>query len=139
MPYFGYGFIKDAEQLVPYIPVCFYSFRVMVGLGTLFLAFFALMLLVVYRYDIQKMRWLQMLAVAMIPLAWICSEAGWIVAEMGRQPWAIQDMMPTWTAVSDVHAGGVLTTLLIFILIFSALLVAEISIMCKQIARGPEE
>ena len=139
MPYFGYGFIKDAGQLVPYIPVCFYAFRVMVGLGTLFLAFFALVLLVVYRYDIQKMRWLQMLAVAMIPLAWICSEAGWIVAEMGRQPWAIQDMMPTWTAVSDVHAGGVLTTLVLFIIIFSALLVAEISIMCRQIARGPEE
>lgn len=139
MPYFGYGFIKDAEQTVPYIPVCFYAFRVMVGLGTLFLLFFAVVLFFVYRKDIQNAKWLHIAGLVMIPLAWIASESGWIVAEMGRQPWAIQDMMPTWTAVSDITAGGVLTTLVLFIIVFTALLIAEINIMCKQIAKGPEE
>ena len=138
MPYFGYGFIDNAEQTVPFIPICFYAFRVMVGLGSLFMLFFLVLLFMTFKRDITRYKWLHLAAVAMIPLAWVCSEAGWIVAEMGRQPWAIQDMMPTWTAVSDVSTGSVATTMLLFVIIFTSLLIAEISIMCKQIKRGPE-
>ncbi|MGV2541737.1 cytochrome ubiquinol oxidase subunit I, partial [Bacillus pumilus] len=92
--YFGYGHIKDVHELVPNIPWMFYAFRVMVGLGVLFIAFFAVVLFVVYRKDITRMRWLQLAGVALIPLAYVASEAGWVVAEMGRQPWTIQDMLP---------------------------------------------
>ena len=138
MPYFGYGFIDNAEQTVPFIPICFYAFRVMVGLGSLFMLFFLVLLFMTFKRDITRYKWLHLAAVAMIPLAWVCSEAGWIVAEMGRQPWAIQDMMPTWTAVSDVSTGTVATTMILFVIIFTSLLIAEISIMCKQIKRGPE-
>ena len=58
MAYFGYGYIKDAEQIVPFIPLCFYAFRVMVGLGTLFVLFFLVVLFVIYKKDITRMRWL---------------------------------------------------------------------------------
>ena len=138
MPFFGYGFIKDASQIVPSIPICFYAFRIMVGLGTFFVLFFAVILFFVYRKDILAARWLTLAGVCVIPLAWVASEAGWIVAEMGRQPWAIQDMMPTWTGVSNVSVTEVFTTFVLFIVIFTTLLVAEINIMLKQIKKGPE-
>lgn len=138
MPYFGYGYIKDASQVVPFIPVCFYAFRIMVGLGTLFVLFFIVTLFLVYRKDITKFNWLHIAALVMLPLGYVASEAGWIVAELGRQPWAIQDMMPTWTAVSDINSANVITTFFIFLVLFTVLLVAEISILCKQIKRGPE-
>ncbi|MCF0208485.1 MAG: cytochrome ubiquinol oxidase subunit I [Bacteroidaceae bacterium] len=133
MPYFGYGFIKSADDIVPYVPICFYAFRVMVGLGTLFMLFFVVLLYFVRKKDIAQFKWLHWAGIAMLPLAYIASESGWIVAEVGRQPWTIQDMLPTWASVSNIAAGEVMTTFFIFLALFTAMLVAEISIMCKQI------
>ena len=138
MPYFGYGYVRNAEDLVPSIPLCFYAFRAMVGLGTLFVLFFITVLFLAFRKDIMRYRWLHWTGVALIPWAWVCSEAGWIVAEMGRQPWTIQDMLPTWVSASDIPASSVMTTFFIFLVIFTCLLVAEINIMVKQIKKGPE-
>ena len=136
MPYFGYGYIKDRAELVPYIPVNFYAFRVMVGVGTLLLLFFLVIGHVAWRNDITvSRRWLHMAAIAMLPLAYIASEAGWIVAELGRQPWAIQDMMPTLAAVSDIKTGSVALTFFIFLVLFTVLLIAELRIMCKAISK----
>ena len=135
MPYFGYGYIKDRAELVPYIPVTFYAFRVMVGVGTLLLLFFLVIGHVAWRRDVAgSRRWLHWAAIAMLPLAYIASEAGWIVAELGRQPWAIQDMMPTLAAVSDISTGSVALTFFIFLVLFTVLLVAELRIMCKVIS-----
>ena len=135
MPYFGYGYIKDRAELVPYIPVNFYAFRVMVGVGTLLLIFFLVIGHVAWRRDVAgSRRWLHWAAIAMLPLAYIASEAGWIVAELGRQPWAIQDMMPTLAAVSDISTGSVALTFFIFLVLFTVLLVAELRIMCKVIS-----
>lgn len=135
MPYFGYGYIKDRAELVPYIPVNFYAFRVMVGVGTLLLLFFLIIGHVAWRRDVAgSRRWLHWAAIAMLPLAYIASEAGWIVAELGRQPWAIQDMMPTLAAVSDISTGSVALTFFIFLVLFTVLLVAELRIMCKVIS-----
>ena len=135
MPYFGYGYIKDCAELVPYIPVNFYAFRVMVGVGTLLLLFFLVIGHVAWRRDVAgSRRWLHWAAIAMLPLAYIASEAGWIVAELGRQPWAIQDMMPTLAAVSDISTGSVALTFFIFLVLFTVLLVAELRIMCKVIS-----
>lgn len=134
MPYFGYGYIKDRAELVPYIPVNFYAFRVMVGVGMLLLLFFLVIGHVAWRQDITKHgRWLWMAALLMLPLAYIASEAGWIVAELGRQPWAIQDMLPTVAAVSDLKSGSVALTFFIFLILFTLLLIAEIRIMCRVI------
>ena len=138
MKYFGYGYINNAEQTVPFIPVCFWAFRVMVGLGMLFLLFFAVSTFLSYKKDITSMRWYQIAGMSLLPLGYIASEAGWIVAEFGRQPWTIQDMLPTWAAVSDIEASSVVLTFFIFLALFTLLLAVEISIMCKAIKNGPE-
>jgi cytochrome d ubiquinol oxidase subunit I len=75
----------------------------------------------------------------MIPLAFLAGQMGWTVAEMGRQPWVIQDIMPTMVAVSRINAGAVKLTFVLFALIFTGLLIAEIGIMLKQIKLGPKE
>ena len=139
MKYFGYGYLKDKSQAVPFIPVCFWAFRVMVGLGVVFIAFFAAVLFFAFRRDISRPRWLHMTALAMLPLGYVASEAGWVVAEMGRQPWAIQDMMPTWVGVSDIGSANVMVTFFIFLALFTTLLAVEVNILRKQIKRGPEE
>ena len=139
MPYFGYGYVKSADQVVPSIPLCFWSFRIMVGLGCLFILFFAVALYLVWRKDVTKPKWFHIVAIAMVPLAYIASESGWIVAEMGRQPWTIQDMLPTWAAVSDISAGSVALTFFIFLALFTTLLAVDISIMLKQINKGMAE
>ena len=108
MQYFGYGYIKDKKDLVPSIPICFYAFRVMVGLGCLFILFFAISLFLVYKKDIKRYSWFLLAALAMLPLAYLASESGWIVAEIGRQPWTIQDLLPVNAAVSDIEASSVL-------------------------------
>lgn len=136
--YLGYGYVNDKAQLVPNIPICFYAFRIMVGLGCLFILFFAVTLFLVYRKDIARYRWLLISAMFLLPLGYVASECGWIVAEMGRQPWAIQDMLPTWMGLSDIESGQVMTTFFIFLIIFTTLLVAEIRILCQQIKKGPE-
>ena len=138
MKYFGYGYIKDAKQVVPFIPVNFWSFRIMVGLGCFFILIFAVILFIVYKKDITRPRWLQRVGIALIPLAFIASECGWLVAEFGRQPWTIQDMLPTWAAVSDLSSGGIAFTFFLFLVLFTAMLTVEVSIMCKQIKKGPE-
>lgn len=73
-----------------------------------------------------------------IPLAYIGSQAGWVVAEVGRQPWAIQDMLPVGAAISKLQTGSVQLTFFIFLLLFTVLLFAEIGIMLKAIKKGPE-
>ena len=138
MKYFGYAYIDNAEQTVPYIPLCFWAFRVMVGLGMLFLLFFAVAAFLAYKKDIARIRWFHIAGMALLPLGYVASEAGWMVAEFGRQPWTIQDMLPTWAAVSDISAGSVMLTFFIFLALFTLLLAVEISIMCKTVRKGPE-
>jgi len=82
--------------------------------------------------------WLCWAAIAMVPRAYIASESGWLVAEFGRQPWTIQDMLPTWAAVSDLHAGSVALTFFIFLTLFTTMLAVEINILLKQIKKGPK-
>lgn len=136
--YLGYGYVKDVNQLVPPINICFWAFRIMVGVGCLLILFFAAMLFFVYKKDLKRYRWLLISAIVLVPLSYIASESGWIVAEMGRQPWTIQDMLPTWVAVSDVPSNSVILTFFLFLVLFTTMLAAEISILLKQIKRGPE-
>ena len=136
--YFGYGYIKDKAELVPFIPVNFWAFRIMVGLGCLFIAFFALVLFLSYKKDITKPRWLHICAIALVPLAYIASESGWLVAEFGRQPWTIQDMLPVGASVSDIPSGSVALTFFIFLALFTTMLMVELNIMFKQNKKGPE-
>ena len=138
MKYFGYGYIKDASQVVPNVPINFWSFRVMVGFGTIFILFFLVVMWMLKKKDISKKKWLLKLGILLVPCVYLASEAGWLVAEFGRQPWTIQDMMPTWVAVSDINAGSVMLTFFLFLALFTTMLIVEINILCKQIKRGPE-
>ena len=137
--YMGYGYIKDKHDVVPYIPVNFWAFRVMVGLGCLFILFFGVLLAMAYKRDITNLpAWHYWTAICLVPLAYIASESGWLVAEFGRQPWTIQDMLPTWVAVSALDSYSVALTFVIFLILFTAMLFVEISILLKQIKKGPE-
>ena len=138
MKYFGYGYIKDADDVVPSIPLCFYTFRIMVGLGCLFILFFALTLFFVYKKDITKGKWWKWLGIILLPLGYLASESGWLVAEFGRQPWTIQDLMPNKVGVSDLSSNAVIITFFLFLFLFTVLLAVEINILCKQIKKGPE-
>ncbi len=137
--YFGYGFIKNADSLIPNVPLSFYSFHLMVGLGFYFLMLFILIIVNVLRGRLESRRGLLRISLFTIPLAYIATMAGWIVAEMGRQPWVIQDLLPTFAAVSHINASSVQVTFWLFAFIFTALLLAEIRIMIKQIKLGPKE
>ena len=152
--YFGYGYIRDEAELVPYIPINFWAFRIMVGLGTLFILYFAYILFLWWRKG-RKLaaihspeagkspqegspypRWLLIAAIVLLPCAYLCSESGWLVAEFGRQPWTIQDMLPVGASISDIGSSAVATTFWIFLILFTTMLVVEINIMFKQIKKG---
>ena len=138
MPYFGYGRIQQRSELVPPVPLLFWSFRVMVGLGSLFVLLFVVLLYLQMRRKLDNYRVIFYVGVWCIPLVYICSEAGWICAEVGRQPWAIQDLLPVNAAVSALQTGSVQLTFFIFLAVFTLLLIAEIRIMCKAICKGPQ-
>jgi cytochrome bd ubiquinol oxidase subunit I len=131
--YFGYAFLNSPEDIVPNVPIAFYSFHIMVILGFFFIMLFVLTLYFVLAGKIEKQRWFLKIALFSIPLPYIASELGWVVTEMGRQPWIIQDLMPVSVAVSHISAGAVQTTFWLFATLFTALLIAEVSIMIRQI------
>ena len=135
--YFGYGYMKDAGDLVPNVPLNFYAFRVMVVLGGYFILFFAVVLFFLYKSDISRVKWLQYVALWSIPFGYIAGQAGWIVAEAGRQPWAIQDLLPVTAAVSKLSPQSVQVTFFIFLVLFTVMLAAGISIMVRAIKKGP--
>lgn len=138
-PHFGYGYFKDKQDIVPDVKLTFYSFHTMVALGLFFVAFFAWMLYASIKGKLDQYKWILHLSVWSIALGYIASELGWIVAEVGRQPWTIQDILPVGVATSHLSVGSVQTTFFVFLALFTILLIAEIKIMLTQIKKGPEE
>ena len=137
--YFGYGFLKEAKDTIPPVKLTFYSFRMMVVLGFWFVVLFVLALVFLSGNKLENKRWFFRLAIISVPLAYLASQFGWIVTEVGRQPWVIQDLMPAITAVSNINVGSVKVTFVLFAIVFTLLLVAEIKIMLKQINNGPKD
>jgi cytochrome d ubiquinol oxidase subunit I len=135
--YFGYAFINSPEDVIPEVYGAFYSFHLMVILGFLFIFIFSLALIFLFNGTIGSQKWFLWIVLFSIPLPYLASELGWILTEMGRQPWIIQDLMPVSIAVSNISAGSVQTTFWLFAFLFTALLIAEISIMLRQIKTGP--
>jgi len=136
--YFGYGYIDTPEELVPPIGIVYWSFRIMVGAGG---ALFLVLLLALYyerKGRLEQTRWLQHAGLWSIPVVYVAGQAGWMVAEVGRQPWAIQDMLPLNAAVSQLSASSVQLTFALFLLLFTVLLAAEIRILCKAIRNWEE-
>jgi cytochrome d ubiquinol oxidase subunit I len=137
--YFGYGYLAEPNDAIPSVKLTFYSFRIMVGLGFWFVILFILSLVFTFKNRLESNKWFLRAALISIPLAYLASQFGWVVTELGRQPWVIQDMMPTMTAVSDISVGSVKTTFVLFAIIFTVLLIAEIKIMVKQVKIGPND
>ncbi|MDR2910275.1 MAG: cytochrome ubiquinol oxidase subunit I [Bacteroidales bacterium] len=146
--YFGYGYYYDSDidvfkqniaRLVPNVPLNFWAFRVMIGLGCICFIVLAMALWWACKNSLYEKKWFYRLAVICIPLVYIATQCGWIVAEVGRQPWVIQDLMPTVSAVSQIGVGSVKTTFILFAITFTVLLIAEIKIMISQIKKGPRE
>ena len=136
--YMGYGYLEKPEDAVPDVALTFYSFHTMVAAGSWFLVLFILVLYYSMKNELTKKKWLLRLGVITLPLGYVAQECGWIVAEVGRQPWAIQDLLPVGMATSNVASTSVMITFWLFALLFTALLIAEVKIMLKQISIGPE-
>jgi cytochrome bd ubiquinol oxidase subunit I len=109
----------------------------MVILGFIFILTFALSLYFLFTGTIADKRWFLWLALFSIPLTYIASELGWVLAEVGRQPWIIQDLLPVSRGVSNINTGSVITTFILFGVMFTVLLISDISIIVKQIKNGP--
>ena len=137
--YFGYGYYKgrDLKELIPNVKMNFYSFHIMVILGTHFLILSMLVLWLSLKNRWGNRKWLLWVALITLPMPWIASQCGWIVAEMGRQPWVVYELMPTISAVTRLSPGAVQLTFWIFLATFTALFIAEIKIMISQIKKGP--
>ncbi|MFT4080577.1 cytochrome ubiquinol oxidase subunit I [Rhodomicrobium sp.] len=127
---------RAAWDTVPHVTPLFWSFRIMVGLGFYFILLFAVSFWYASHRRFDR-RWLLRLAVFSWPLPWIAAEMGWIVAEYGRQPWAIDGILPTRIAASALSVPQVLFTLGGFILFYSTLLVVDVILMRKYISMGP--
>ena len=136
--YFGYGYIDSRQELVPPVGLVYWSFRVMVGLGGALLLLMGVVLWAEYKKRLTSMTWLQWAALLSIPLVYVAGQAGWIVAEVGRQPWVIEGLLPVKAAVSSVSVAAVQTTFFIFVAIFTLFLVIELRILTNAIKKGPE-
>ena len=136
--YMGYGHLEKPEDVIPPVGVVFWAFRLMVGLGMLLLLELLVVGFLAWKGKLDGKKWLFIAAIFCIPLVYLCGQAGWVVAEVGRQPWTIQGLLPVNVAISSLSAGAVKTTFFLFLAIFSLFLIIELRIMIGAIKKGPE-
>ena len=136
--HFGYGYIQSRNELVPPVQLLYWAFRVMVGLGGYLFLLMVAVLWAERKKRLAEMKWLLRIALLSTPLVYLAGQAGWIVAEVGRQPWTIEGLLPVKAAVSSVSVAAVQTTFFIFVAIFTLFLLIEIRILLKAIQKGPE-
>ena len=151
----GYGllllrFVKDPAQAtpeqidqaawstVPNVPVLFWCFRIMVALGLFFIGLFATAFYLASRHRFEQHRGFLRIALYSLPLPWIAAELGWVVAEYGRQPWAIDGVLPTFLGASPTAHVNVVLSLVGFIVLYSALAAVEVYLMVRTIRLGPD-
>ena len=129
---------RAADSTIPNVPVLFWAFRVMVACGFYFIFLFAMSFWKSTRRTLDSQRWYLRLVLWSLPLPWVAIELGWIVAEYGRQPWAIEGILPTALGVSSVSAGQVWTSLLGFVLFYTLLAIVDAVLMVKFARKGPD-
>ena len=128
---------RAAWDTVPSVGWLFWSFRIMVGLGFFFIALFAYGFYIAIRRRCDAHPWFLKLAFWSLPLPWIAAELGWFVAEHGRQPWAIEGVLPTFLAVSPIPLWSVVVSLCGFVLLYSVLAVIDVFLLMKYVRIGP--
>lgn len=129
---------QAAQDLKPRVTPLFFSFRIMVACGFFFILLFATGFYLSMKRKLHTTRWYLRAAFFSLPLPWIAAELGWVVAEYGRQPWVVQDILPTAMGTSSLSATQVLTSITGFILFYTILAVVEIFLMVKYIRLGPD-
>ena len=129
---------KAAADTVPGVVPLFWTFRIMVALGFYFIFLFAAASWYTSKLDFSR-KWLLRAFLWSLPLPWLAAELGWFVAEYGRQPWAIDGVLPTFLASSSVSTAQVLFTLSGFVLFYSSLAVVDFILMRKYVRMGPVE
>jgi len=129
---------RAAWRTVPDVMVLFWTFRIMVACGLALIFLFAMGFFYSARRELDKHEWFLKFALWMLPVPWIAIELGWIVAEYGRQPWAVEGLLPTRLAASNIPPVDVWITLGGFVLFYSALLIADIYLLKKYIRLGPD-
>jgi cytochrome d ubiquinol oxidase subunit I len=127
-----------AWSTVPNVPVLFWCFRLMVGLGLFFIALFATAFYLATRHRFESHRGFLKVAFCSLPLPWIAVELGWIVAEYGRQPWVVDGVLPTFLGVSRTGIGNLWLSLLGFVIFYTALAVVDVFLLARTIRRGPD-
>lgn len=128
---------QAANDTIPKVTPLFWSFRIMVGLGFLFLFIFAASFWFLSTKNLAPQRWLLWLCVYAIPLPWVAAELGWIVAEYGRQPWTISGILPTHLSISQLDKSQIYFSMIGLLSIYSFLFVIEMYLMIKYIRLGP--
>ena len=126
---------KAAWETVPNVPALFWSFRIMAGIGMFLIAFFATAF-VLCSVRMHETKWFLRIAVLAIPLPWIAIEFGWILAEFGRQPWAVDGVLPTFLGASSLTVPQLWATIVGFTLLYGALAVVEVRLMLFAIKKG---
>jgi cytochrome d ubiquinol oxidase subunit I len=128
---------QAAWASVPPVATVFWSFRIMVGLGFYFIALFATLFYRACTRKLDTARWLLWVTAFSLPLPWIAAELGWTTAEVGRQPWTIDGVLPTALSVSSVPAMNVAISIAAFVVAYSSLFVVEMFLMVRAIRKGP--
>ena len=121
----------------PYVPIVFFAFRIMVGIGIILLTTAITGAVLRWRGRLYETRWFQLLAMAVTPLGFLAVLAGWTTTEAGRQPFVIYGYLRTADAVAPVSAGAVTTTLLIFFAVYNVLLIAFFWFAARIALKGP--
>lgn len=128
---------QAAMDTVPHVTPLFWGFRVMVALGFFFIFLFATSFYLASTRQLDK-SWFLKLAFFSLPLPWVAAEFGWFVAEYGRQPWAIQGILPTFLGTSSLASTSLVISLVGFAIFYSLLAVVEIYLLVKYIRLGPD-
>jgi cytochrome d ubiquinol oxidase subunit I len=128
---------KATKDSIPRVLPLYFAFRIMVACGVLMLVLIGLSFFAVVRGKIGEKRWLHRAVLFGLPLPWIAVESGWFVAEYGRQPWAIGEVLPTAIAHSSLTVGDVLSSMILICGLYTLFLVAEMFLMFKYVRLGP--
>lgn len=128
---------QAAKDSIPKVAPVFFSFRIMVGVGILMLLLIGLAFYDSARHRIGERKWLLKALLWGIPLPWIAIECGWFVAEYGRQPWTIAEVLPTFMSASTLTEGDLWFSLIGICAFYTVLLVVEMYLMFKFARKGP--
>lgn len=128
-----------ANDLKPRVLPLFISFRLMVACGFFFILLFAIGFYLSIFRKLPTTRWYLRLAFWSLPLPWLAAELGWVVAEYGRQPWAVEGILPTFLGTSSVNSAQLYTSIAGFVVFYTILAIIEVYLMVKYIRLGPDQ